>query len=162
MVADVVMRKQLIELLHGENAHMSFAAAVADFPPEAINLVPPNITYSFWHLLEHLRITQRDILDFIRNPHYVWLKWPNDYWPPTNAQADKTAWDATVTHFLEDSKQLEELIMDSSYVLTADLPHAPGYTLLREIVTVSGHNAYHIGELAILRQITNTWPAGHT
>ena len=162
MENDDVMRKQLVALLHGENAHMPFAAAVADFPPEAINLVPPNVTYSFWHLLEHLRITQRDILNFICDPHYVWLKWPDDYWPATNAQADETTWNDSVAHFLEDSKNLEDIILDPSMSLTADLPYAPGYTLIREIITVADHNAYHIGELAILRQVTQTWPAGHT
>lgn len=162
MEADSVLRQQLIDLLHGGNAHMPFEAAVADFPPEAMNQIPPNMTYSAWHLIEHIRITQRDILNFIRDPHYVWLKWPDDYWPPVNAQADESAWNTTIMSFLEDSKSLEALVLDSSTALTADLPHAPGYTLLREILTVADHNAYHIGELAILRQVTQTWPADRT
>lgn len=162
MEFDNELRKQLLDLLKGGNAHMSFEAAVADFPPEAMNLIPPNMSYSFWHLLEHLRITQRDILNFIRDPHYVWLKWPDDYWPPAGAQADEAAWNTTITRFLDDSKSLEALVQDPATVLTDDLPHAPGYTVLREILTVADHNAYHIGEFSILRQVTQTWPAGHT
>ena len=161
MEADGVLRKQLVDLLNGGNAHMPFADAVANFPPEAMNQIPPHMDYSAWQLLEHLRITQRDILNFIRDPNYVWMKWPDDYWPPKDAQADEAAWSTTVTRFLEDLKSLEELVLDSNSVLTADLPHAPGYTLLREILTVADHNAYHIGELAILRQVMQTWPADH-
>ncbi len=140
---------------------MPFEATVADFPPGAMNQVPPNMTYSAWHLLEHLRITQRDILDFIRNPPYVPLNWPEDYWPPKNAQAGETAWRNTIQSFMEDSKSLEKLVLDPATNLTADLPHAPGYTIFREILVVADHNAYHIGELAILRQVMQTWPAGH-
>lgn len=161
MNPDAQLRKQLVDLLNGGNAHMPFQAAIADFPPEAINQVPPNMTYSAWHLLEHLRITQRDILDFIRNPPYVPLNWPEDYWPPKNAQANQAAWQNTITCFIEDAKSLENLVLDPATDLTADLPHAPGYTILREILVVSDHNAYHIGELAILRQVMKTWPAGH-
>lgn len=161
MNPDAQLRKQLVDLLNGGNAHMPFQAAIADFPPEAINQVPPNMTYSAWHLLEHLRITQRDILDFIRNPPYVPLNWPEDYWPPKNAQANQAAWQNTITCFIEDAKSLENLVLDPATDLTADLPHAPGYTILREILVVSDHNAYHIDELAILRQVMKTWPAGH-
>jgi hypothetical protein len=155
------LRKQLVDLLNGGNTHMPFQAAVADFPPEAINQVPPNLAYSTWQLLEHLRITQRDILDFIRNPPYLPLNWPADYWPPKNAQVDETAWHHTIQSFREDSHNLENLVLDPATDLIADLPHAPGYTILREILVVADHNAYHIGELAILRQVMNTWPANY-
>ncbi len=116
MEADGVLRKQLFDLLHGGNAHMPFAEAVADFPPEAMNQIPPNMTYSAWQLLEHLRITQRDILNFIRDPNYVWMKWPDDYWPPKDAQADEAAWNTTVTRFLDDLKSLEELVHGLQFI----------------------------------------------
>ncbi len=159
--SDAVLRKQLTALLRGGNAHMPFEAAVADFPMEAANRLPPNVSYSPWHLLEHLRLTQWDILDFIRNPKYEYRKWPEDYWPAPDEQADAAKWQETIARFLADQNALVSIAQDPATDLTADLAHAAGYTVLREILVVSDHNAYHIGEFAILRQVMGTWPAGH-
>jgi len=152
------LRKQLLDLLRGGNAHAPFEAVVADFPMEAINALPPNVAYSPWHLLEHLRLTQWDILDFIRNPAYVYLRWPEDYWPAKDAQATPAQWQATITAFQADLQELVKLVEDPATDLTSDLPHAPGYNILREILVVCDHNAYHIGEFGILRQVMGTWP----
>lgn len=159
--SDAVLRKQLVALLRGGNAHMLFDDAVADFPIEAINRQPPNIPYTPWHLLEHLRLTQWDILDFIRNPNYVYRQWPESYWPTPGEQANAANWQETISHFKADQDSLVSIVEDPAIDLTADLAHASGYTILREILVVSDHNAYHIGEFAILRQIMGTWPAGH-
>ncbi len=156
---EFALRKQLLSLLRGGNAHMPYDAAVADFPMQAINQRPPHVSYTPWHLLEHLRLTQWDILDFIRNPHYVSRNWPDDYWPARDAQTDEAGWRATIAGFQTDLKSLDSLVTNPSTGLTAELPHAPGYTILREILTVTDHNAYHIGEFAILRQIMGTWPS---
>ncbi len=159
--SDAVLRKQLVALLRGGNAHMPLEDAVADFPMEAINRQPPNVPYSPWHLLEHLRLTQWDILDFIRNPKYVYRQWPEDYWPAPGEQADAVKWQETISRFKADQDSLASIVQDPATDLTADLAHAPGYNILREILVVSDHNAYHIGEFAILRQVMGTWPAGH-
>jgi hypothetical protein len=161
MESEEIFRKQLLDLLRGGNAHMPFAAAVADFPPESINTLPPNVPYSPWHLLEHLRLSQWDILDFIRNPKYVWRKWPDDYWPAKTARASQAQWNETIAGFQADLKSLDDLVANPATRLTEDIPHAPGYTILREILLVCDHNAYHIGEFAILRQVMGTWPANH-
>ncbi len=155
-----VLRKQLLALLRGGNAHMSLEEAVADFPMEAINRLPPNVPYTPWHLLEHLRRTQKDILDFICDPNYVSPPWPQGYWPAQGEQATPAQWNETIARFQADLKSLDELVENPQTNLTADLPHAPGYTVVREILTVTDHNAYHIGEFAILRQVMGTWPSG--
>ncbi len=155
-----VLRKQLLMLLRGGNAHMPFDEAVANFPVEAMNRMPPNGSYTPWHLLDHLRRTQKDILEFIRDPDYVSPPWPEGYWPGKDEQADKAQWHQTIAQFRADMKTLIELVEDPQTDLTADLPHAPGYSILREVLTVSDHNAYHIGEFAILREVMGTWPAG--
>lgn len=159
MESDAVLRKELLALIHGGNAHMSFDEAVADFPLEAINKRPPHVSYTPWHLLEHLRITQWDILEFIRNPMHVSPDWPVGYWPAIDAQADQAAWETTVRRFRLDLSALEDIARDPNLPLTKPLPHAPGYTIFRELVLVGDHNAYHIGEFAILRQVMGTWPA---
>jgi hypothetical protein len=158
MDEDKVVREQLLVLLRGGNAHMGIDQAVADFPIEAYNRRPPNMPYTPWHLLEHLHITQWDILEFIRNPDHKSPEWPEGYWPRQDEKADKTRWMETLEAFRSDLKALQELVADPATNPLAPLPHAPSYTILREILTVSDHNAYHIGEFAILRQVMGTWP----
>jgi len=159
MPGDKALREQLRKLLNGGQAHMTFDQAVADFPPEQINRRPPHVPYSPWHLLEHLRITQRDIVDFIRDPQYREPSWPDEYWPPPDQDADTDAWAATIQGFREDLQALEALVDDPTTDLHATILHGQGQTILREILVVADHNAYHIGEFAILRQVMQTWPA---
>lgn len=158
-MSESVLRDHILKLLSGGNAHMGFDGAVADFPPGLVNARPPNVPYSFWHLLEHLRLAQWDILDFIRNPNYVWPEWPADYWPAQDAETDAAGWQASVEAFRADLEELRAIVRDPEIDLTAELPYAPSYTYLREMLVVSDHNAYHIGELAILRQVMTAWPA---
>jgi DinB family protein len=157
MRLDDVVREQLLALLRGGNAHMPFEEAVAGFPLERINDPPPNVPYTPWHLLEHLRIAQWDILEFIRNPAHVSPPWPEGYWSPPSARAHAQTWADTIAAFQADLRALEELVADPTTDLAAPLPHAPDYTVLREILVVTDHNAYHIGEFAILRQVMGTW-----
>ncbi len=158
MATDQTLREQLVYLLRGGGAHMSFDQAVADFPVAHFNTRPPNMDYSFWHLLEHVRIAQWDILDYVRNPNYKWPSWPDDYWPAKDAQADQVKWDATLRRFHDDLRALTALVEDTRIDLTAPLPYAPQHTYLREMLLVADHNAYHIGEFGILRQTMNLWP----
>jgi hypothetical protein len=154
------LRLELLRLLDGLDARMPFAEAVADFPDEAMNSRPPNVAYTPWHLIEHVRLTQLDILDYVTNPGYVEPEWPRDYWPARDATATRADWDATVAGFLADNAALKALVADEDRDLLAVIPGTPGHTLLREVRVVGDHNAYHIGELAVLRQVTGTWPAG--
>ena len=158
MSTDAVLREQLLQLLNGRNAHLTFDDAVAGFPLEYINVRPPNVSYTPWHLVEHLRIAQWDILEFVRDPAHVSPKWPEGYWPAPDAQATPELWETSLAAFRADLGAVSDLVREPSVDLTADLPHAPGYTYLREVLLVADHNAYHVGEFAILRQIMGTWP----
>jgi hypothetical protein len=155
--SDQVVRDQLVALLRGGQAHMTFDEALAAFPIAQINTTPPHVPYTPWHLLEHLRIAQWDILEFIRNPAHVSPPWPEGYWPPREARADAAAWAGTIAAFQADLQSLQDLVRDPATDLYAPLPHAPEYTILREILVVADHNAYHVGEFAILRQVMETW-----
>ncbi len=154
---DQVFREQLLALLRGGNAHMSFDDVVADFPMAHINTKPPNVSYSPWHLLEHLRIAQWDILEFVRNSNHVSPEWPIGYWPDPEAQANETQWQQTIAEFKADMQTIEDLVEDPGTDFFAPIPHAPDYTIFREVLLVADHNAYHIGEFAILRQVMETW-----
>jgi hypothetical protein len=158
MTADATLRAQLIRLLEADDAHMRFEEAVADFPDDAINSRPPNVSYTPWHVVEHLRLTQWDILEYIRNPAWVSPDWPIGYWPDPSATATPEQFGDSVARFLADRTALRDLVADPAWDLTASIPHTPGHTLLREVLIVADHNAYHVGEFAILRQVMGTWP----
>jgi len=153
-----VLREQLLRLLQGGNAHMGIDEAVADFPMGRINEKPPNVPYSPWRLLEHIRITQWDILEFVRDPQHVSPSWPDGHWPAPEAQADEAKWKATLEGIHNDLRAFEEIIQDPATEFFGPIPHAQDYNIFREILLVADHNAYHIGEFGILRQVTGTWP----
>jgi len=161
MSKDKALRDELVFLLAKGNAHMSFADAVADFPEETINSLFPNGTYTPWALLEHIRITQKDIVDFIQNADYQEKSWPLDYWPKTKTLATKEDWENTLKHVEQDNKSLQKIINDPKNDLYTKIPHGTGQTLLREALVVADHNAYHLGEFAIMRQVMETWPKSH-
>ena len=161
MESDSVLREQLLALLKGGNAHMGIDDAVVNFPVLSMNSRPPNVPYTPWHLLEHLRITQWDILEFIVNPKHVSPHWPIGYWPSRDAQTDQDGWNETIRKFKADLAALVAIAEDPKTQFTAPIPHAPDYTILREILLVADHNAYHIGEFGILREVMGTWPPHH-
>jgi hypothetical protein len=158
---DTLLREQLLQLLNGGNAHMTLDEAVADYPVESMNTLVPNGDYSSWSLLEHLRLSQWDILDFIRNPEYREREWPKEYWPPQSAQASQADWNETLASFQRDMQALQAIAMDPQVDLHARIPWGTGQTVLREILLVADHNAYHIGEFAIMRQVMCTWGSKH-
>jgi hypothetical protein len=161
MEYDRLLREQLAQLLTHSHAHLSFEEMVAEYPMEQINTLFPNGTYSAWHLLEHLRMSQWDILDFIRNPHYHERAWPEEYWPMRDQQATPDDWRRTIQAFQADEQALRVIIMDPKTDLWVPIPQGTGQSVAREIMVVADHNAYHIGEFAIMRQVMGTWGPGH-
>lgn len=156
---DNELRQQLANLLTARQAHMDFQDAVAKFPQKDINTSPPNCEYTFWHLIEHLRLTQKDILDYIISDEY---KWPTSFeqmWPQRSATTELAGWQKSVHGFLSDRQALVEVIWNPATDLFAPLPNSGDYqhSILREINVIAAHNAYHTGELGILRQVVGNW-----
>jgi hypothetical protein len=154
---DKVLRKHLVNLLKGGNAHMTFSEAVKNYPLSRINDIFPNGEYSSWQLLEHIRKTQNDILNFIVNKNYKELTWPEDYWPKKGEEAGQKHWKKTIDLFEKDIKTLEKIVLNPKTDLYAEIAWGQGQTILREILLVADHNAYHIGEFSIMRQVMNNW-----
>ncbi len=150
------LRKQLVKILDWEDAHAGFDVAVEGVPPEVRGIQPKGLPYSLWQLLEHLRICQRDILDFCRDANYREPKF-EDYWPTTVAPPTEDAWDKSIASFRADLESLKQLAMDSSIDLFAAIPHGAGQTYLRELMLVADHNAYHIGQLVAVRRLLGNW-----
>jgi hypothetical protein len=127
---------------------------------DRINETFPNGTYSSWALLEHLRLTQHDILDYCTNPDYKALPHPEGYWPADGVTATAADWDNTIEVFLRELEELVAIVENPDTDLYAPIPWGGDHTILREVLIVTDHNAYHIGELAIMRQAMGTWPPG--
>ncbi len=53
---------------------------------------------------------------------------------------------------------LRALVADPAADLLATIPGTPGHTMLREVRLLADHDAFHLGEFAILRQVMGTWP----
>ncbi len=160
-MASEASREQLLALLDGRGAHMPFEPAVADFPEEAMNALPPNVEYTPWHLVEHVRLTQRDMIEYITDPDYASKSWPADFWPAREARTDRAGWEASVQGFEDDRATLRALAADPDRDLDEPIPWTPGHSLFRCVRIIGDHNAYHTGEFAILRQVMGTWPPDH-
>jgi len=158
MTAAEGLRAQLARLLEWEDAHAGFDAAVDGLAPAFQGVRPEGLPYSAWQLLEHMRLTQRDILDFCRDPGYVEPAWPDDYWPREPAPPDPAAWARSVAAFREDREALRQLAADPGVDLFTRIPHGSGQTYLRELLLVADHTAYHVGELIVLRRLLGAWP----
>jgi hypothetical protein len=150
-------RLRLVGSLQGKGAHLTFEDAVRDFPKELMNTKPPHVPYSFWHQLEHIRITQWDMLRYIADPAHVSPEWPRQYWPPQDATAEREGWEQTVRQYLADRDELVRLVNDPAVDLFAPVAHMEGRSILRGVVIVIDHTAYHLGEFVMGRQILGAW-----
>jgi hypothetical protein len=154
---DSALREHLVDLLTKAHAHATFDDAVKGLAPELQGKVPKSAEHSPWQLLEHLRIAQWDILEFSRNPKHESPKWPEGYWPKEKAPADDKSWDKSVRAFRRDLKEMVELVQDEKTDLFAKIPHGDGQTIFREALLIADHNAYHIGQLVLLRRLLGAW-----
>lgn len=154
---DAALRQHLLELLHGGHAHADFDTAVRGLAPALRGKRPRGAEHSPWEILEHLRIAQWDILEFSRDPGHESPDWPSGYWPRTPAPPDTKAWERSVRAFRRDLKAMSDLAANPATDLLARIPHGNGQTVLREALLVADHNAYHLGELVLVRRLLGAW-----
>ncbi len=160
---DRYLRKQIVDLLRGGGAHLSFEEAVAGLPARLRGVKPAGAAHTAWQLLEHMRIAQWDILEFSRNPAHVSPEFPSGYWPRTEVPPDGAAWRKSVALFCADLAAMQKLVEDPKRDLYARIQHPEAkaeHTLLREALLVADHNAYHLGQVVLLRRLLGVWKAG--
>ena len=150
---DKALREHVLYLLEGGGAHAKFEEIVAGIPANILGQKPTGLPHSLWMLLEHLRIAQWDILEFSRNPKHASPKWPEGYWPKTEAPPDKDDWDASIATFRKEAKALEDLILDSDQDLFKSIEGGSGQTLLREALVAAAHHSYHLGQIMFLKKM---------
>ena len=152
------LRKHLAYLLGDGGAHVDFDTAIARFPAAQRGARIAGAPHTAWQLLEHLRLAQWDILEFSRNPAHVSPEFPDGYWPRTDSPPSARAWNESVRAFRRDLRAIIRLVSDPKTNLFARIPHGDGQTNLREALLVADHNAYHIGQLVLLRKLLDAWP----
>ena len=151
------LRDHLVKVLRGGSAHVDFDSATKGLPAALRGKRPKGAPHSPWEIIEHVRIANWDILDFSLNKDYVALKWPDDYWPPTPKPPTASAWSKSVRAFRADLEAMCTLVNNPKVDLLARIPHGDGQTILREALLVADHNAYHLGELVLVRRLLGAW-----
>jgi uncharacterized damage-inducible protein DinB len=160
MTATKDWRAIVASSLDWEQAHATLENAVKGLAPSLQGVRPAEYPHSAWELLEHIRITQRDLLDFCQNPDYEEkLAWPGDYWPPTPAPPTAGAWEQTIADYRRDREALAGFTNESKIDLTEKIPHGTGQTYLRTILVAVDHASYHVGQIVSVRRLLGAWPA---
>jgi len=157
MITDHHYRDLLARALAWSDAHVSFDEAVAGLDSSLRGVRPPGLPHSAWELLEHLRLTQNDILEFCERADYREKEWPKDYWPATAAPPSGSAWEESITAYRAGRTALQKLAMKDAVDLTAAIPHGTGQTYARELILVLDHSAYHVAQLVLVRQLLRAW-----
>jgi hypothetical protein len=158
MSREDALRDHLVQLLGAENAHLGFGEVVAGLPAPLRGAIPPGAEHSAWQLLEHLRLAQRDILEYSRDPRHRSPPFPEGYWPASPEPPDEATWEASVEAFGADLAAMQALLADPAHDLFAEFPYGEGGTLLGEALLLADHNAYHLGQLVLLRRLLGAWP----
>jgi len=159
-MSEQILRAQLAGLLESGHAHVPFEKAVVAMPPGLVGDRPTGLVHSSWELVEHLRIAQWDILEFGRGGDHESPDWPSGYWPAEPEPPAPDAWQRSVDAFLADRRAMEALCLDESRDLFEPFPWGDGQNLLREILLLVDHNAYHVGQLVQVRRALGCWPPG--
>jgi hypothetical protein len=145
------VRRQLGSAISGGESHITFEKVVKDFPVESRGVKPQGAPHTAWELVEHMRIAQRDILEFSHDARHQSPEFPEGYWPQTAAPPDAKAWDASVAAFLRDEQELKSLVHKAD--LFTPFEHGEGQNLLREALLVANHNSYELGQLVFLKRM---------
>lgn len=156
-ITDRALRDQVVDLLRKGHAHIGFDDAMADWPRALRGAKPPGQPFTPWRLLEHIRISQWDIVEFTRSAEHVSPEWPAEYWPAEDGPLDDVAWDRSLAQVRRDRRTMERIVADPRTDLFARIPHGTGQTVLREALVLADHNSYHLGQLLMLRRLLGAY-----
>lgn len=150
------VREQLLRALQGA-AHPEVTPALEGVPPADRGRSVPGLPHTLWQLLEHMRIAQKDILDFGRIPDHESPEFPAGYWPLSPSPPSDAAWEKSLGAFRDDLDALSGIAMNRDIDLTEPIAHLDGATWFRELMLVVGHNSYHLGQVVQLRRALGGW-----
>jgi uncharacterized damage-inducible protein DinB len=150
-------RKLLLEQLEGGNAHVDFKQAVLGITYKQAGINVEGVPHTIWELIEHIRIAQDDILEFCKNPQYRAMDWPEDYWPQKSSPDNREQFEESIKAVLDGVEEMRELVRDPDNDLQSIFDHGDGQTLFREAMLIVDHNAYHIGQIVMIRRLLGSW-----
>lgn len=154
---DKIFRENLIDALTSEQAHLSLASALKNLKPDNRNVKPSPDLHSVWQSLEHIRICQEDIVQYILNPKWKSPQWPDEYWPKTTGKISNAEWNNSIKKFNDDLKKLVKIVQDNKIDLTSAIPHTKNHIYLREMLIVIDHNSYHTAQIVQTRKALGNW-----
>lgn len=149
--------ENLEHLLNKGNAHVSLDKALENISFDLLEKKPKNVPYSLWQLAEHIRLAQWDILEFSRNPKHVSPKWPEGYWPKETKPSSEKEWNTCLRKIKSDRQEFVDLLIKAQDEIYKPFEHGDGQSLLKESLVLADHNAYHAGEIIIIRRLLNDW-----
>lgn len=150
-----IVIEELVKLLKGGGAHLSFQEAVNDLPAEIRGIKPENMPYSIWQLVEHIRIAQWDMLQFCINESHQSPKWPDGYWIREAKPKNEGAWNKSIMQINNDLEEFIEVLKKED--IYKGLPHGNGQNILREALQIADHTSYHSGEIIAIRRMLKAW-----
>ena len=149
---DAPLREHLARALSWESAHLTLEAAVKGLSPRLRGKRPRGLAHSPWELLEHIRLAQRDLLDFCRDPDYVEGDWPDAYWPDSPAPPSPRAWKRSLEAIAADCEAFQAFVK-ATPDLFAEIPGHKGKTILRSVLLAIDHTSYHVGQIVMARNL---------
>ncbi|HTR48693.1 MAG TPA: DinB family protein [Verrucomicrobiae bacterium] len=155
---ETTVRDYLRRALSWHEAHVDWKKAVEGIPAKDRGKRPKGAEHSPWELLEHMRIATWDILEFSRDAKHASPDWPGGYWPKKPAPPNASAWGKSVKALAHDLEEMGKLVTDPKTDLLAPISGGSGQTILREALLIADHNAYHLGQLVLVRRLLGCWP----
>ena len=150
-----ILINELVKLLNGGSAHAGLEDAITDLPPGLRGVKPDNLPYSIWQLVEHIRITQWDMVKFSQEEKHKSPQWPEEYWVKNIAPSDDGAWDRSIKQINDDRREFISLLKKEN--IYQAIPHGSGQSILREALQIADHNAYHVAEIIMIRRLLGAW-----
>jgi len=154
---DRSIKQQLSELLQKSNAHINLEEVLNQINEKNRGVKLPHLPYTIWQLVEHIRITQQDILDFSENRNYKPMKWPEGYWPKETAPANEQEWENSLQEIRKSLAGFTALITDGQQDLLKPFDYGDGQNLLREAILIIDHLSYHTGQIVLILRLLDSW-----
>lgn len=158
MSTEKQIRERLSKHLYGGEAFMPVLEMLDKISFEDVNTRPSNLPYSFYELFFHLVFTQKDIVKFTCSDDYTEPKWPDYYWPKEKQCRNAEEWKTLKAEYITDRERLKNFLLNEENKLTQPVKNGKDdQTLLREVMLVTEHTAYHTGQMLIVLRLLNLY-----
>jgi len=156
--------RALSELLHGKGSHADPIVCVEDLSAELAARHMEGFPHSVGQLVFHMNYWMDYEVRRIRGERPVYPEHSSESFPPAPSPADAEDWDRLRKRFaglLADFTALarsspEEMQRQIETVHEGDTKLAG--TLEAGLWQMVAHNSYHVGQIAMMRQILGAWP----